>query len=104
MNSAANWTESIMIKSFSDIETERIWNGLRSRKLPSDIHKRALAKLLMLDASTSLEDLRFPPSNGLHDLKDDRIGQHAISINKQYRICFVWKDGGAHDVEIVDYH
>ena len=93
-----------MIRSFINPETERIWNGLRSRKLSQDIQKRALAKLLMLDASTSLEDLKFPPSNGLHDLKEDRLGQHAISINKQYRICFVWKDGDAYDVEIVDYH
>ena len=93
-----------MIRSFATTDTERIWNGLRSRKLPHDIHKRGLFKLLMIDAATDLEDLRFPLSNGLHDLKDDRRGQHAISINKQYRICFVWKDGDAHDVEIVDYH
>jgi toxin HigB-1 len=73
-------------------------------RIPLEIHKRALSKLMMLDASTNLDDLRFPLSNGLHDLKDDRLGQHAISINKQYRICFVWKDGDAYDVEIVDYH
>jgi toxin HigB-1 len=93
-----------VIRSFATSDTERIWNCLRSRKLPHDIHKRGLLKLLMIDAATEIEDLRFPPSNGLHDLKDDRLGQHAISINKQYRICFVWKDGDAHDVEIVDYH
>lgn len=93
-----------MIRSFATADTERIWNGMRSRKLPHDINKRALLKLLMIDAAANLEDLRFPPSNGLHDLKDDRRGQHAISINMQYRICFVWKDGDAYDVEIVDYH
>lgn len=93
-----------MIRSFADRETETIWNGRRSRKVPADIHKRALIKLLMLDTSSSLEDLKFPPSNGLHDLKEDRLGQHAISINKKYRICFVWIDGDAYDVEIVDYH
>jgi toxin HigB-1 len=95
-----------MIRSFANTntQTDRIWNGLRSKRLPPDVQKRALIKLLMLDASTSLEDLRFPPSNGLHDLNDDRLDQHAISINKKYRICFVWKDGDAYDVEIVDYH
>lgn len=93
-----------MIRSFADRETETIWSGRRSPKLASDIQKRALVKLLMLDASNSLEDLRFPPSNRLHDLKDDRLGQWSISINKKYRICFVWKDGDAYDVEIVDYH
>jgi toxin HigB-1 len=93
-----------MIRSFADREAEVIWNGRVSRKIPPDIQKRALTKLLMLDASTSLDDLKFPPSNGLHDLKEDRLGQHAISINKKYRICFVWSDGDAYDVEIVDYH
>lgn len=93
-----------MIHSFADKETERIWTGLRSRKLPPDIQIRARNKLALLDAAESLDDLKNPPSNGLHDLKRDRVGQHAISINKQWRICFVWKDGHAHDVEIADYH
>lgn len=95
-----------MIRSFANTntQTERIWNGLRSKKLPADVQKRALIKLLMFDASASLDDLKLPPSNGLHDLKDDRLGQHAISINKKYRICFVWNNGDAYDVEIVDYH
>ena len=93
-----------MIRAFTDKETERIWSGRLSRKLPPDIQKRALLKLLVIDAASDLDDLRFPLSNGLHDLKDDRMGQHAISINRQYRICLVWKDGDAYDVEIVDYH
>ena len=93
-----------MIRSFANPETERIWNGLRSRHHPPEIQKRGLIKLLMIDAAISLEDLKSPPSNGLHALKDDRRGQHAISINKKYRICFVWKDGDAYDVEIIDYH
>jgi len=93
-----------MILSFADKETERIWTGLRSRKLPQDIQDRARAKLLLLEAAETLDDLRNPPSNRLHDLKDDRTGQHSISINMQWRICFVWKDGAAHDVEITDYH
>ena len=93
-----------MIRSFANPETERIWNGLRSRRYASDIQKRGLVKLILIDAATILDDLKSPPSNGLHALKDDRSGQHAISINKKYRICFVWKDGDAYDVEIIDYH
>lgn len=93
-----------MIRSFADPETEGIWNGERSRKLPPDIQQRALRKLAMIDAAVDLDDLKSPPSNGLHDLKRDRLGQHAISINKKWRICFVWKDGDAYDVEITDYH
>ena len=93
-----------MIRSFTDKETERIWNGLRSRKLAPDIQKRALDKLKLIDAGTRLADLKNPPSNRLHALKDDRTGQHSVSINEQWRICFVWKDGDAHDVEIIDYH
>lgn len=93
-----------MISNFADRETERIWNGQRSRKLPPDIQQRARAKLIMLEAAESLDDLRNPPSNRLHELKEDRLGQHSVSINKQWRICFVWKDGQAHDVEITDYH
>lgn len=93
-----------MIRSFADKESERIWSGRRSRKLPAEIQDRARAKLLLLEVAETLDDLRNPPSNRLHDLKDDRSGQHSISINMQWRICFVWKDGDAHDVEITDYH
>jgi proteic killer suppression protein len=93
-----------MIRSFSDEETRRIWFGERSRKLPFEIQDAALRRLRMLDAAASLDDLRFPPSNRLHALKGDRAGQHSISINMQWRICFVWRDGGADGVEITDYH
>ena len=93
-----------MILSFADKETERIWNGLRSRKLPTDIQERALVRLRMLNRAKTLDDLRNPPSNRLHVLAGDRSGQHSISINMQWRICFVWKDGAAESVEIVDYH
>ncbi len=93
-----------MIRSFAKTETEKIWNGERSRKLPADIQGRALVRLRMLNAAGSLDDLKNPPSNRLHALKDDRAGQHSISINRQWRICFIWKDGDAYDVEIVDYH
>lgn len=93
-----------MIRTFADPETERIWSGERSRKLPDDIQSRALVRLRMLNEAETLDDLRNPPSNRLHALKDDRAGQHSISINMQWRICFVWRDGGADGVEITDYH
>lgn len=93
-----------MIRSFADPETERIWDGKRSRKLPNDIQDRALIRLRMLNRAKTLDDLCNPPSNRLHALKEDRAGQHSISINMQWRICFVWRDGGADGVEITDYH
>lgn len=71
---------------------------------PSDLVKRTRAMLSALDAATVLEDLRFPPGNGLEALSGDRAGQHSVRINKQWRICFVWTDQGPADVEIVDYH
>lgn len=93
-----------MIRNCTDKETEKILNGLHSRKLPVDIQRRALQKLKMIAAAAVLDDLQNPRSNGLHALKDDRAGQHSVSINKKWRICFVWKDGDAYDVEITDYH
>ncbi|MBA4008944.1 MAG: plasmid maintenance system killer [Erythrobacter sp.] len=93
-----------MIHSFACAETESIWNGKRSRKLPADIQQRALAKLSMIDAADTLDDLKLPPSNRLHDLDRDRAGQHSVSINMKWRICFRWDNGNAYDVEIVDYH
>jgi len=93
-----------MIVSFRCSETERIWRGEFSRKLPQDIHQTALRKLRMLNNAKVLRDLAVPPSNYLEALKDDRAGQHSIRINKQWRICFVWTDGGPENVEIVDYH
>lgn len=93
-----------MILSFADPETERIWTGRRSRKLPADIQNRALVKLAMIDAADHLDDLKNPPGNRLHALDGDRAGQHSISINMRWRKCFTWKDGTAHNVAIVDYH
>jgi proteic killer suppression protein len=93
-----------MIRSFADHETEKIWNGERSRVLPPEIQDRALIRLRLLNQAKTVDDLRNPPSNRLHALKGDRAGQHSISINKQWRICFVWRDGGADGVEITDYH
>ena len=71
---------------------------------PSGIASVARRKLRMLDAAVQLDDLRKPPGNRLEALEDDRIGQHSIRVNDQWRVCFVWRDGGAHRVEIVDYH
>jgi proteic killer suppression protein len=93
-----------MIRSFADKETEPIFNGKRSRKLPADMQDRAFIRLQMLDAADFLDDLRNPPSNRFHALIGDRAGQHSISINMQWRICFVWRNGGADGVEITDYH
>ena len=93
-----------MIRTFADEETETIWNGERSRKLPAEIQKRARRRLRLLDAAGELAELAIPPSNRLHALSEDREGQHSISINMKWRICFVWRDGGADDVEITDYH
>lgn len=93
-----------MIRSFADKETEKIWSGERSRRLPSDLQDRALIRLRMLHRAKTLDDLGNPPGNRLHALSADRAGQHSISINKQWRICFVWRDGGADGVEITDYH
>lgn len=93
-----------MIKSFKCKETEKIWNEEFSKKLPSSIQGKAFDKLIMIDSSSSLQDLRTPPSNHLEVLKGDRKGQHSIMINSQWRICFIWKNNNALDVEIVDYH
>lgn len=93
-----------MIRSFADTETGLIWSGRRSRKLPPDIQSVALRKLRMLNQARVLHDMRVPPGNRLEALKGGRAGQHSIRINDQWRICFVWQDGGANRVEIVDYH
>ena len=93
-----------MIKSFACKETERVWMGVKSRKLPASIQDRALRKLRQIDAALTLEDLRNPPGNNLEALKGGRSGQMSIRINDQWRICFRWKDGEAQQVEIVDYH
>ncbi|MBX3525375.1 MAG: type II toxin-antitoxin system RelE/ParE family toxin [Hyphomicrobiales bacterium] len=93
-----------MIRSFADPETERIWSGMRSRKLPPDIQAVALRKLRLINQARTVSDLRAPPGNRLEALKGDRAGQHSVRINDQWRICFVWSEGGPADVGIVDYH
>ena len=93
-----------MIKGFEDYETERIWRGERSRRLPQDIQATARRKLRYLDAANTLGDLRVPPANRLEVLRGDRAGQHSIRVNRRWRVCFRWEDGDASEVEIVDYH
>jgi len=93
-----------VIVGFRDKATERLWLEGRSRAFAPDVAKAALRKLYVLEAAITLDDLRNPPGNRLEPLKADRRGQHSIRINDQWRICFVWKEEGAHDVEIVDYH
>ena len=93
-----------MIVSLKGQIAETIAKGGTPRRFPADVLRRAQNKLAMIEAAMVLEDLRTPPGNRLHPLAGDREGQHAIRINNQWRVCFVWKEDGAHDVEIVDYH
>src|SRR3984893_13056017 len=93
-----------VIRSFRCRETERIFHREFTRKFPRDIQQRAFMKLNAIDAATRLQDLRLPPSNRLEALKGNRKGQHSIRINDQWRICFVWQGGDAHQGEIVHYH
>lgn len=93
-----------MISSFKCKETEKLFSGKFSSKLPQAIQRLAARKLDYVDSAADLEDLRSPPGNRLEALKDDRAGQYSIRINDQWRICFEWHDNSAHSVEIVDYH
>jgi toxin HigB-1 len=93
-----------MIRSFADKETERVWGGIGSRRLPLEVQESGLRKLRILNRVRSVEELRTPPGNRLERLHGDRAGQWSIRINNQWRICFRWDDGEASDVEITDYH
>ena len=93
-----------MIRSFRDAETEWLWYDERSRRIPASLHKTALKKLQMLNAAGALGDLALQPGNRLERLKGEREGQHSIRVNDQYRVCFLWREGNAYDVEITDYH
>jgi proteic killer suppression protein len=94
----------LVIVSFHDEQTATVWSGRRSRRLPQDIQVVALRKLRLLNNARRLDDLRIPPANRLEALKGHRRGQHSIRINDQWRICFVWRENNAHEVEVVDYH
>ena len=93
-----------MIKSFADGETEKVFDRQFSKKLPGDIQTVALRKLRMLNNAHAINDLRNPPANRLERLFGGREGQHSIRTNDQWRVCFVWNDGDAYEVEITDYH
>ena len=93
-----------MIKSFADKETEKLWDGCKSKAVPQQLREKAEAKLLSIDIATNEEDLKVPPSNRAHKLGGGRAGQWSVSIDLQYRICFAFVDGDAYDVEIMDYH
>ena len=93
-----------MIAGFRDADTEKLWTTGRCKRLPPQLSRQALKKLYILNAALALENLNVPPGNRLEKLRRDRAGQHSIRVNDQYRICFVWRDGNAHEVELVDYH
>jgi len=93
-----------MIRSIDDKETESVWSGLRSRKLPTDIQQTARRKLRQLNRVTEPRQLAVPRGNRLEELKGNRKGTYSIRINDQWRITFRWRDGDAHDVRIEDYH
>lgn len=93
-----------MIKTFADKRTQDLYLTGTAKRFPADLAGRAARKLEYVDLATSLNDLKVPPGNRLHALKDDRKGQHAIAINDQWRICFRFIDGDAYDVEVCDYH
>jgi toxin HigB-1 len=93
-----------MIIGFRDADTKRFWETGCSRRIPANLRMRALKRLFLLHAAVSLDNLSVPPGNRLEALHGERKGQHSIRINDRYRLCFVWLDGNAHDVEIVDYH
>ena len=93
-----------VIKTFKDVETQKIYQRERSRKLPPDIQQVVLRKLRMINNSININDLRVPPANRLEKLSGNREGQYSIRINDQWRICFEWRSSDAFNVEITDYH
>jgi len=95
---------ALVIRSFADKDTEKLFRRLPVRKLGADVQRVALRKLRQLDAAVSLDDLRVPPGNRLERLLGSRVGQHSIRINDRWRVCFRWIGGDAREVEIVDYH
>ncbi|GAA1470661.1 type II toxin-antitoxin system RelE/ParE family toxin [Microbacterium thalassium] len=93
-----------MIRSFGNKDTERIWHEQYVKRVDRVVQRATLRKLELVHAAKDVEDLRIPPGNRLEQLVGDRRGQHSIRVNAQWRICFVWRDGGAEDVELVDDH
>jgi proteic killer suppression protein len=93
-----------VIKTFAESSTEALFRTGKAKSVPPDVLRRALRKLEALHVALRLDDLRVPPGNRLHALKGDRVGQHAIAVNDQWRICFRFDEGDAYDVEFCDYH
>ena len=93
-----------MIKSFGNKETEKVWTGIRSNKLPNEIQNVARRKLRMINNAQNINDLRIPPSNHLEKLSGNLKDFHSIRINKQWRIIFIWENDNAFEVKILDYH
>jgi len=93
-----------MIGSFRDKETERLWRSGKNRRLPAALQRKAFKKLAVLNAALTLDNLKVSPGNQLEALRGSRSGEYSIRVNDQYRVCFVWRDGNAFEVEIVDYH
>jgi proteic killer suppression protein len=93
-----------MIRSFRGEEAERLFHREPVKKIPPPVQRPALRKLMLLDAAESLDDLRVPPGNRLEKLSGNRQGEYSIRINDQWRVCFCWENGDAHEVEITDYH
>jgi toxin HigB-1 len=93
-----------VIKTFADKHTRQVYQTGKTKRLPAEVISRAIRRLEYINLASCLEDLRVPPSNRLHALRGDRAGQYAIAVNAQWRICFVWSNGDAFDVEITDYH
>ena len=93
-----------MIKTFKCKETEKVWRGIRSQKLPIDIQERTLRKLRQLNASSCFRDLQMPPSNHLKRLSGIKKDMYSIRINDQWRLCFDWECNESYDVEVIDYH
>lgn len=93
-----------MIRSFDDKETEKIWNGERSLKLPLEIQNTARRKLRMINSAQHINDLRTPPANHLEKLIGNLAGHYSIRVNDQWRIVFTWDDEHAYEVQILDYH
>lgn len=93
-----------MIKSFGDKETEQIWNGFRSLKLPFEIQEIARRKLRMINSSQDINDMRIPPANHLEKLKGGLSDYYSVRINERWRVIFIWQDNNATKVKIIDYH
>ena len=93
-----------MIRSFGSKDTERIWHEQYVKSVDRAVQRATLRKLELIHAAKDVEDLRIPPGNRLERLSGERRGQHSMRVNAQWRLCFVWREGGAEDVELVDYH